>query len=232
MSIPYYKELRDQTENRVRTVHDKKLTEYREAYQEYLNNCSKPTDSQECTEKNERIVTLNNELHAIIAEIQKDNQQVEQATDRITSEYADPASTTGQQSIYVTASNMSQTNTELSDRMQEYVSARQLMKQMQEKYRYQKKIMWIYIILLLALVGGFVYLYMTAHKKFAAEGAPEGAASTGEALKAGVDKMKKKMSEGVEAVSNMFGASEEVGEGEELAPEAEGGVPELEGEEK
>jgi hypothetical protein len=51
--------------------------------------------------------------------------------------------------------------TAINDRYNSFISAQQLSVEVLELYRRQRKLMWIYLALMVALLGGLAYMYYT-----------------------------------------------------------------------
>ena len=84
-----------------------------------------------------------------------------------------------QQTVYRRAKDLAQQTEELSDRWDRFHSSQKRVEQMQQSYRYHRKVFWIYVVLALVLPGGFAYLYLRSYKTFKAAGGDIGAAFTG-----------------------------------------------------
>ena len=174
-----YTKQREQIRNHVQSLHNQAVAKYVQAEREYLNKCpDNKKDTSECLDLDKTIKQQLSDITAIRSEMKSDNMQVRKSAERVMDEYGDADNTNGQQTLYRRAKDISQLGDELTDRNHDFIAAQQLMTQMQQKYRHAKKVLWIYVGILLALVGGFVFLYMMAYKQFAATGAPLGSAST------------------------------------------------------
>ena len=186
---------------------------------------------------------LNTELIKLRNEVEKDNDQVSNRLQAMMNNNASGGTCSGgagcnkdseqlcnnapgctwqpakQQTLYERATNIAQQGTELADRQGSFASSQQRTEHMQSKYRYARKIFWIYAAVALLLVGGFAYLYIAAYKTFASTGASLGAAMTG-AVSSGIESASNRMSdmggeEGEEGEEGEMDLSEEMGEEEE-----------------
>lgn len=68
-----------------------------------------------------------------------------------------------QQIAVAKSKSSNQIQEDINDRYNSFISAQQLSVEMLEMYRRQRKIMWIYVIVLVVLIGGLAYLYSKAY---------------------------------------------------------------------
>ena len=223
---------RDDMITNVKNQYESVLSQYTAAYHQWM--LSNPSNTGKVPDN---VAQLNNQLEALRNEVDKDNKQVQRriaaSMDHMSGgtcsgdgdcnkdSRADCNSTAGctwvpakQQTLYETASHIAQQKQELSDRQQSFASSQQRVAQMQSKYRYARKVFWIYVAVALLLTAGFVYLFMGAYKSFTSEGLSLGTAIMG-TMASGVEKMNNKMEDAKKAMMPEEDAdmeSEEIGE--------------------
>lgn len=186
------------------------LSQYTKAYHGWMMKNPQNTETPPS-----EVVQLSTQLEALRNEVDKDNKQVQRRIaasmdnmnggtcsgdgDCDKDSRAACSSTAGctwvpakQQTLYETASHIAQQKQELTDRQQSFASSQQRVSQMQSKYRYARKVFWIYVVVALLLTAGFVYLFMGAYKTFASGGVSLGTAITG-TMATGVENMNRKL---------------------------------------
>lgn len=201
---------RDDVIKKVNMQYESVLSQYTDAYHAWMMS-----DPQNTGQPPSAVKQLSKQLEALRNEVDKDNKQVQRRIgasmdnmnggtcsgdgDCNKDSRAACRSTAGctwvpakQQTLYETASHIAQQKQELADRQQSFASSQQRVTQMQSKYRYARKVFWIYVVVALLLTAGFVYLFMGAYKTFASGGVSLGTAITG-TMATGVENMNRKL---------------------------------------
>jgi len=85
--------------------------------------------------------------------------------------------------------SMNQLQTDLETRYNAFISAQQLSVEMQQLYSRQRKLMWVYIVVFLILLGGVSYLYHTSFDSSQSIFTPEGRSTQSNNIGSAIDKM-------------------------------------------